>query len=252
LTTSGSIAAVVVDGPAGERSVMTFDGRSGVRLGTYEVRPRFAGNGPGDVLISGLLVSDEVLVIERQEDNSTNTADDDRIEIHSHGGESPATIVPVQHHPPMALTSGPGATLYVAHLGGIVTAYPVGGGTPADVLDIGDVESISSIGVEDDGGRLMVVGYDSGRVELVNLETGALIAELSEHSGVVTHAVIGRSPGGLRVSTTSEDEGVVRTLDDPDLLRETLCAMAGRDLTDLEWHRFVDAATPQPCARGLS
>ena len=152
----------------------------------------------------------------------------------------------------MALTSGPGATLYVAHLGGIVTAYPVGGGTPADVLDIGDVESISSIGVEDDGGRLMVVGYDSGRVELVNLETGALIAELSEHSGVVTHAVIGRSPGGLRVSTTSEDEGVVRTLDDPDLLRETLCAMAGRDLTDLEWHRFVDAATPQPCARGLS
>ena len=82
----------------------------------------------------------------------------------------------------MTLTSGPDAKLYVAHLGGIVTGLSRRWRTPADVLDIGDVESISSIGVEDDGGRLMVVGYDSGRVELVNVLTGALITELSEHS----------------------------------------------------------------------
>ena len=39
-TASGSIVAAVVDGPAGGRSVMTFDGRSGARLGTYELPPR--------------------------------------------------------------------------------------------------------------------------------------------------------------------------------------------------------------------
>jgi hypothetical protein len=43
----------------------------------------------------------------------------------------------------------------------------------------------------------------------------------------------------------------VRTLDNVDLLRGTLCALAGRDLSEAEWRRFVGIGDPLPCARGL-
>ena len=99
----------------------------------------------------------------------------------------------------------------------------------------------------------MVVGYDSGLVELVNVETGVLVTALSRHSSPVTNAAIGRSARGLlRVSTTTATEGVVRTLDDPAILRNVLCTMSGRNLTAAEWRRYIGTGDPQPCNRGLS
>ena len=136
-------------------------------------------------------------------------------------------VIELRGRSPMWLTSGPDAVLYVSHAGGVVTAYPVAGGAPVDVLDVGRDESVSAIGAEVDGGQLMVVGYDSGLVELWNLETGAFVTELSQHSSSVTSAVIGQSTTGLRVSTTTAREGVVRTLDDPHTAPEASCPRCG-------------------------
>jgi WD40 repeat protein len=152
---------------------------------------------------------------------------------------------------PLWLTPGPGGILYVAGADGVITGYPVAGGEPFAALDVGTEEPITAIGTELPSGRLMTVGYRSGRVELWNIETQALITELSRHSGPVTAAVIGQSAGGLRVSTVAGSEGVVRTLDDPDVLRRALCTLSGRDLTVGEWRRFVGPGEPLPCARGL-
>ena len=149
----------------------------------------------------------------------------------------------------MSLTSGPDATLYVAHPGGVDHRLPRRRRAPVDVLDVGPDESISAIGTEANGGN----SWSSATTRASSSWSTSRPARSSPSSpdtARVTNAVIGRSPGGPPVSTTTETEGVVRTLDDPALLRETLYTMSGRDLTDLEWRRFVGAATPQPVPAG--
>ena len=141
--------------------------------------------------------------------------------------------------------------LYVAGASGLVTAYPLDGGDPTDVIDVGSNDAVTAVGSGPSGSDLMVVGYESGRVELWNLASAEFIVELSPHVGPVSQAVIGEAAAGLRVTTRSGNQAVVRTLTDPSLLRRTLCALSGRDLGEAEWRRFIGVGAPQPCARGL-
>jgi WD40 repeat protein len=248
LTPTGGIAAIV--GRRGiDRLVLTFDGRTGAVRDTIEI-PRQSSAPFCCPLIGNLLVSDEAVVIGIDELDISSQLHG-RIEIHPHVGGPPRTIV-LPGGSPMWLTSGPDAVLYVAGGDGVITAFPIAGGEPFAALDVGPADHVTAIGTEISGGQLMVVGYASGRVELWNLQTGALITETSRHSAGVVDAVIGQTAGGdLRVTTTAHDEGVVRTLDDADVLRGALCALAERDLSEAEWRRYVGAGDPQSCDRGL-
>jgi WD40 repeat protein len=251
LTADGTAAAAVVDPQPFGRHIVTFDGRTGAVLGTIEIRPSF-DNAPDDVDIIRLLVSDEVVVIQRQEDDLRSFLRRDVIEVHRRGGGAPRIIDDRPGGSAIWLTSGPGAALYVAGADGVVTAYPVNGGAPFEVLDVDSIDPVTALGTElPGGGQLMAVGYASGRVELWNLATSAFIAELSRHGGPVQHAVVGDTTAGLRVTTVSGGVGVVRTLNDPNLLRDALCRLSGRDLSEAEWRRFVGAGEPLACARGL-
>ena len=244
LSPTGTIAAVLT-GTLGGQRVVTFDGRTGAVRETIEIRQQQARCCPN---VGRLLVSDEAIASTVSESTvlgGLRTRDRD---------PSPRRRTASNHRRWGAiwLTSGPDAVLYVAGTDGVITGYPVAGGEPFEALDVGSADRVTAIGTELSGGHLIAVGYQSGRVELWNLQTDAFITELSRHSAPVTNAAIGQSNAGLRVNTTAGDEGVVRTLDDPDLLRGALCALAGRDLSEAEWRRFVGVGTPQPCARGLS
>ena len=232
---------------------MTFDGRTGEVLGEYELPSQPVV--PPPTLVN-LLVSDEAVVYRRQEIDKTGRVDDVII-INRHDGNAGRLIRVLGQRAPMYLTSGPAGVLYVAGPDGIVSAYPVAGGAGVEVLDVGPLDPITAIGTEPTGGELIVLGYASGRVELWNMTTGVFITELSRHGLPVAHAVIGQTAAGLRVTTTAElpaigSEAVVRTIDDPDLLRRALCGLSGRDLNEAEWHRFVGVGDPRSCVRGLS
>ena len=250
LSNDGSAAAAVVDTLESERAVVTFDGRTGEVQRTIQILKSGARE-PRQVEIIRLLMSDHVLVVQGQHPQVPGSPRDDRIEIYPRTG-GPAHVIPDRRGgSPLSLTTGPSAALYVADGDGVITAHPLAGGDGFAVLDVGDDDVVTAIATEPSGGQLMAVGYLSGRVEMWDVRTGNFVAELSRHTGPVGYAVIGQTPAGLRLSTTSGGEGVVRTLDAPDVLRGALSALSGRDLTVAEWRRFVGVGDPLPCARGL-
>ena len=136
-------AAIVQKDSNGDQRVMTFDGRTGQQLDTFEIRTAFPGNNrSADVDVSGLLVSDEAVVILRHEVDSASRSGRSRRDPPP-GSQAPPRILTLQGQRPMSLTSGPDAKLYIAQPGGAITAYPVAGGDGVDVIDVGADESVT-------------------------------------------------------------------------------------------------------------
>jgi WD40 repeat protein len=253
LSADGSIAALEVyedDASPDLSTVRTFDGRTGRARAAIELEPV----GTDFLLIQQLLVSDHVIAFERLDVGERTRERPDGLVIRTqiHGRGWTRTIV---DQTLLGLSEGATGAVYVAgETDGVITAYPVDGGEPVELLAVGTNDVVTAVGTDVHGGALMAVGYRSGRVELWNLETGGFIVELSRHDTEVKSIAIGQTPGGFRVSSVAGGflgDGIVRTLDDVALLRGTLCALAGRDLSEAEWRRFVGIGDPLACARGL-
>ncbi|MBY8845557.1 trypsin-like peptidase domain-containing protein [Streptomyces sp. SP2-10] len=104
----------------------------------------------------------------------------------------------------------------------------------------GHTGTVWSAVVSPDGKTLATTG-DDRTVRLWDLRTHRQLALLTGHTGVLRSALF--APDGNTLTTTSDD-GTVRLWDtdafnDLTTLTDKACAIAGRPLTEQEWHRYV-------------
>ncbi|WP_329377026.1 nSTAND1 domain-containing NTPase [Streptomyces sp. NBC_01716] len=104
----------------------------------------------------------------------------------------------------------------------------------------GHTGTIWSAVVSPDGKTLATTGDDRA-VRLWDLRTYRQLALLTGHTGVLRSALF--APDGNTL-TTSSDDGTVRLWDtdafnDLATLTDKACAIAGRSLTEREWHRYI-------------
>lgn len=97
-----------------------------------------------------------------------------------------------------------------------------------------------SVDVSPDG-KTAVTTSDDRTVRLWDLQTHQQLALLTGHTGVLRSALF--APDGNTLAT-SADDGTIRLWDtrafnDPATLTDRACTIAGRSLTEQEWHRYV-------------
>ncbi|GAA2603388.1 MULTISPECIES: trypsin-like peptidase domain-containing protein [Streptomyces] len=99
---------------------------------------------------------------------------------------------------------------------------------------------VSSAVVSPDGKTLATVGDDRA-IRLWDIETHRQLALYAGHTGAVHSAFF--SPDGNTLVTSSSDLTVrlwdTDAFNDLDTLEDRACAIAGRSLTEQEWHRYV-------------
>ncbi|WP_411098593.1 trypsin-like peptidase domain-containing protein [Streptomyces sp. x-45] len=104
----------------------------------------------------------------------------------------------------------------------------------------GHTGTVWSAVVSPDGQTLATVG-DDRTVRLWNIETGQQLALLLGHTGVLRSAVF--APDGDTLATSSDDETIrlwnTGAFNDLATLKDQACAIAGRSMTEQEWHRYV-------------
>ncbi|MEU0955843.1 hypothetical protein ABZ353_26440 [Streptomyces niveus] len=91
-----------------------------------------------------------------------------------------------------------------------------------------------------DGKTLATTG-DDRTVRLWDLRTHRQLALLAGHTGVLRSALF--APDGNTLTTSSDDETVrlwdTNAFNDLATLTDNACAIAGRPLSEQEWHRYV-------------
>ncbi|MFD0250032.1 trypsin-like peptidase domain-containing protein [Streptomyces sp. NPDC127113] len=90
-------------------------------------------------------------------------------------------------------------------------------------------------------GRTLATGGDDRAIRLWDIETHRMLTMYTGHTGVVKSAFF--SPNGNTLVTNSSDLTVrmwdTQAFRDPAALTDQACALAGRSLTEQEWHGYV-------------
>nr|WP_280118917.1 WD40 repeat domain-containing protein [Streptomyces marokkonensis] len=109
----------------------------------------------------------------------------------------------------------------------------------------GHTATVGSVVVSWDGKTLVTISEDR-TIRLWDLETHQQVALYTGHTGVVNSAVF--SPDGNTLVTSASDQTVrlwdARVFRDLAALTDQVCAIAGRSLTEREWHRYVPDGVP--------
>ncbi|MBQ1008072.1 WD40 repeat domain-containing protein, partial [Streptomyces sp. RK23] len=104
----------------------------------------------------------------------------------------------------------------------------------------GHTGAIWSAVVSPDGQTLATAG-DDRTIRLWNIETHQQLALLTGHTGVLRSTVF--APDGDTLATSSDDETIrlwdTNAFNDLATLKDQACAIAGRSMTEREWHRYV-------------
>ncbi|WP_030742507.1 trypsin-like peptidase domain-containing protein [Streptomyces sp. NRRL F-5135] len=109
----------------------------------------------------------------------------------------------------------------------------------------GHTATVGSVVVSRDGKTLVTTSEDR-TIRLWDLETHQQVALYTGHTGVVDSALF--SPDGNTLVTSSSDLTVrlwdARPFHDSSALTDQACTIAGRSLTEQEWHRYVPDGVP--------
>ncbi|WP_274035018.1 nSTAND1 domain-containing NTPase [Streptomyces sp. MMBL 11-1] len=104
----------------------------------------------------------------------------------------------------------------------------------------GHADAVWSAVFSPDGQTLATAG-DDRTIRLWNVATHQQLALLTGHTGVLRSAVF--APDGDTLATSSDDETIrlwkTDAFNDLATLKNQACAIAGRSLTEREWHRYV-------------
>lgn len=156
----------------------------------------------------------------------------------------------------LALAAGEDPMLYRA-VDGLVRRRAIDGSDWVTVVDAGLDEQVTAVAMEQRGGRVLAVGFESGAVELWDVETGRLLLGLPRHERKVVEVAVSTREGVVTVSSRDRTGVVVvHTVDDGGVLRSTICSLAGRALTSSEWSQATQGTVlagtqPPRCDRGL-
>ncbi|MGI8457633.1 MAG: TIR domain-containing protein [Propionibacteriaceae bacterium] len=207
------------------------------------------GGPGGSVVVWRLATHDQEAVSTQQHHQVTDVAFLDRSVIVSSSSEdgtlrrwdidSGQVVTSREAHSGWALAVAvdrPGGRVASAGGDGVVKIWSGSDLSPLDTLQ-GTASEVDSTAFDPTGTFLASVGKD-GTQRLWDVATGRLVGEpLSTGAQEIT--AVAFSPIGLQTAAAGLDGQVWLTSFDPATTRAEACAVANRNLTDVEWHRYV-------------